>query len=152
MTFVLGIVSGLVTACLLFAIRQGIVKVFEPWFEDRTYHDTKIEGRWKARATIDGQEVERDWEITRHGHDVSAKIKSTSGFDKDQEFNMTGTFKDLILTGTYVRNDPARVDRGTYTLRLIGDGQKFVGKVARYSPQSERVEADKYELFDHHQH
>ena len=146
-SIVLGATTGLVVAVILAICRGFLVKVILPWYENLVYHDVEIEGRWHGKANLGNREVERVWEIARQGHELTATVTSTLGFDKGQVFKMKGSFKNLILTGTYAHTDPARTDRGTYTLKLVGDGQKFEGVIAHYSVESEKVEGGTYVLF-----
>jgi hypothetical protein len=96
LTILIGTTAGLLTAMLVGGVKQYIVKVVLPWYENLIYKDVKIEGRWHAEAVINNRDVERVWVITRQGHDVTATITSTAGFDKGQTFQMKGTFKNLV--------------------------------------------------------
>jgi hypothetical protein len=145
--FLFAMVAGIVTAFVIeVVIKNFWRKVVRPWYENTVYRDAEIEGRWEARAIIDGQEVKRVWKIRRQGHEIKADVTSTGGYDEGETFRMTGTFKNLLLTGSYNPTDPSRTDRGTYTLQLVGDGQRFKGVIAYYSRKNGKVSSGAYEL------
>jgi len=145
--FLFAMVAGIVTAFVIEVIIKNFWRnVVRPWYENTVYRDAKIEGRWEAIATIDHQEVRRLWKISRQGHRIEADIVSTSGFDEGESFRMTGTFKNLLLTGSYNPTDSSRTDRGTYTLQLIEDGQRFKGYIVHYSRRESKVMTGKYDL------
>jgi hypothetical protein len=145
--FLFAMVAGIVTAFVIeIVIKNFWRKVVRPWYENTVYRDAQIEGRWEAKATIDGQEVKRVWKITRQGHAIKADVTSTGGYDEGETFRMTGTFKNLLLTGSYNPTDLSRTDRGTYTLQLICDGQTFKGVIAYYSRDRGIVSYGAYEL------
>ncbi len=146
LTIAVGALTGLVTSGTVFAAKQFIAKVILPWYENLIYQDVKFEGRWYGYATISGENVERVWEISRQGHNFEATVTSTSGPDKGQVFHVKGSFKNLILTGTYTHADPGNTARGTYAFKLIGDGRKFQGGIAYYSTSEEKIQYGPYSL------
>lgn len=145
--FLFAMIAGIVTAFVIeIVIKNFWRKVIRPWYENTVYRDAEIEGRWEATAIIDNQQVKRVWKIRRQGHEIKADVTSISGYDEGEAFRMTGTFKNLLLTGSYNPTDSSRTDRGTYTLQLVEDGQRFRGIIAYYSRKTGEVSSGSYEL------
>lgn len=142
----IGTVTGIIVSVLIWAAQQFAVKVILPWHEDLIYKDAKIEGRWSAKATIEGADVERIWVITRKGHAITAKVTSTHGPDAGETYLVQGTFKNMVLTGSYENTDRASTDRGTYTLRLVHDGALMEGVLLASSSDSSCVLSSPYIL------
>ncbi|MDP2383632.1 MAG: hypothetical protein Q8N00_12600 [Nitrospirota bacterium] len=145
-TIGIGALTGLIVSGIVLIIGQFTVKVVLPWYENLVYHDVKIEGRWYGTAQVSGIEVTRVWIISRQGHNIAATVTSTSGPDVGQVFHVTGSFKNLLLTATYVHSDQTNTARGTYTFKLVGDGHKFDGVIAYYATGSEKVSCGPYTL------
>ncbi|MEO6543004.1 MAG: hypothetical protein ABIP05_03050 [Nitrospiraceae bacterium] len=146
LTIGVGALTGLIVSGIVLTIRQFVLKVVSPWYENMVYHDVKIEGQWYGKAHISGADVERVWVISRQGHNIEATVTSTSGPDVGQVFKVTGSFKNLLMTATYAHSDPTNTARGTYTFKLIGDGHRFEGVIAYYSTSSEKVSCGAYTL------
>jgi hypothetical protein len=132
-----GIISGLIATFLAVVVRTFWMRAVVPWYEERVYRDAKIEGRWRSR--VEYSDAPEDWdefivEITRMSHRVESLLTCVDGANKGNVYKFSGTFGNLILTGSYASIDPARLARGTLTLRLIKDGQAMEGYGAVYSP------------------
>ena len=146
LTIAVGALTGLIVSGIVLTISQFVSKVVLPWYENMVYHDVKIEGQWNGKAHISGADVERVWAISRQGHNIKATVTSTSGPDIGQVFKVMGSFKNLLMTATYVHSDPTNTARGTYTFKLLGDGHKFEGVIAYYSTSCEKVNCGAYTL------
>ena len=141
----IGIVGGIVSAafCLLFATfwKNTIL----PWYEEKVYHDAKIEGKWKGTYNYGEGATEDLIILNRKGHRVWGTIRSVSGVDEGNDYYFEGTFKNLLLTGTYVASDPSKLDRGSFTLMLKENGRLFEGESSNYIDEDHKVDSVKYE-------
>jgi hypothetical protein len=132
-----GIISGLIATFLAVVVRTFWIRAVVPWYEERVYRDAKIEGKWRSHITYSTSP--EDWdefivEIARKSHHVESLLTCVDGANKGNVYKFSGTFGNLILTGSYASMDTARLARGTLTLRLIKDGQAMEGYAAVYSP------------------
>jgi hypothetical protein len=137
-----GVVSGLVATFLAVVARKYWVSVVMPWYEERIYRNAKIEGRWNSRVSY--SKSGHDWDefmfdIQRHSHSVKATLICTDGANKGSVYNFEGTFRNLILTGTYSTTEQSRLARGTLTLMLLNNGDVMDGSAAVYSPTKHGV-------------
>jgi hypothetical protein len=134
---VAGIISGLIATFMALVVRTFWIRAIVPWYEERVYRDAKIEGRWHSR--VEYSDSAEDWdefivEIHRKSHHINATMTCIDGANKGNIYNFSGSFGNLILTGSYVSSDHTRLARGTLTLSLIRDGQAMEGYGAIYSP------------------
>lgn len=146
LTIILGALAGLITSGIVLGVKSFMSKVVLPWYENLVYHDVKFEGRWLGYSTISGEAVERVWDIQRQGHNFEATVTSTSGSDKGHVFLVKGSFKNLILTGTYAHKDSRNTARGSYAFKLLGDGHRFDGVVAYLATGTGTIEHASYTL------
>lgn len=138
----IGIVSGLITTFLVVVMRELWLKVIQPWYEERVYKDAKIEGRWRTSyGSIDSKEIV---ELQRTGHSISGKITVVEGADQGTVYDMRGTFNNLLLTGSYVPVNRSYLDRGSFTLMLVTNGERLEGHTSYYLDGKHTVVADRY--------
>jgi hypothetical protein len=146
-SFTVGIVSGLVTALIIALFDQVWVKIINPWFEEKVYSDAKIEGRWESYC-LDSTKCDLV-DIKRVGHKVIGTITTIVGPDKGKIYAFTGTFRNLILTATYISDNKSYLDRGSFTLMLIENGDMLKGHVAYYLDDKHEIVSGEYELHKH---
>ena len=144
-----GLIGGLVATFLTLVIRKMWLSIIMPWYEERVYHDAHFEGRWEGSESFSDTDpplVDRfTMEIRRQGHRVEATTTCLEGPDRGKVYEFSGSFKNLILTLSWMPRDDTSLERGTLTVKLVENGRKFVGHGAFYSPATERVHASTFE-------
>ena len=143
---IIGVVSGLLTTFVVVVLRLMWLRIAEPWYENKVYKDAAIEGRWKAHVAFDDGSWNELWELYRTGHNVSGVVTTLNGPDEGMTFEIEGTFRNLILTGSYSAKNQAVIDRGTFTFTLVENGRKLIGHSAFYFDQQHAVETCKYNI------
>jgi hypothetical protein len=130
-----GVIGGVFAAAICGIFVCVWIRIIEPWYEELLYKDARIEGAWDGRWTSEtGNEVTEFVDLRRKGHRVWGTIKSVTGPDAGApEYLIQGTFKNLILTAEYESTSRQLLDRGSLTMMLVDDGEKFRGTVAYYS-------------------
>jgi hypothetical protein len=78
-------------------------------------------------------------EIKRQGHNINGRIIEIGGASKTHTYNICGSFKNLILTGTYETFSKDHMDRGAFSLMLLNNGKKLEGFFSSYSDGEHRV-------------
>lgn len=145
-----GIIGGLVATFLTLVIGRIWLSIIVPWYEERVYHDAHFEGRWEGTETFSDTNpplIDRfTIEIRRAGHRVTAITTCLEGPDRGKIYESIGSFKNLILTLSWVPRDDTSLERGTITAKLVENGQKFVGHGSFYSPATERVHSSIFEI------
>jgi len=211
-----GIISGLITALLIFVFAILWRKNIEPWFENLLYQDVCIEGEWsgilipylgledldriakrtawrrfqerlkKERKAEHGEpipassvseqgeqkdvsaelilhndsqptkntESEKEKhikiainsvpiivrvEVFRTGHKVNGRIIEIGGASKVHTYTISGTFKNLILSGCYETCSKDHIDRGALSLMLKNNGKVFEGFFSSYSDYEHKI-------------
>lgn len=151
--FYAGIVSGLVTTLFVVVFRSFWLKVLIPWFEDRVYKDAHIEGTWYSLYPLTVGNRQEIVTLERHGHTVTGKMICMSDYDKGEAYYFSGSFRNMILPLVYESVDKQKTDRGTITLKLVRNAEKFSGTVAAYNTDKDIInslQVDWYRSADEH--
>jgi len=137
-----GVVAGLVATFLALVVRRLWLAIVLPWYEERVYQDAHFEGTWSATESYpDKTKDEYILQLRRHGHRVEGILTCVHRPDDGSVYELAGSFKNLILTATYVSRDRGALDRGAWTLKLTHNGMEFEGCGAYYSPEHDFIEA-----------
>ncbi len=134
-----GIVSGLLVTLLVVVFRAAWRQIVIPWFEERVYKDAHIEGNWFSLYPAPEDPRQETITLKRHGHAVTGVITCISGADKGEVYTVTGSFRNMILPLVYESSDTQKTDRGTITLKLLANAQKFEGKVSSYDNTGDTI-------------
>ena len=130
---VIGIISGILATFLTVVIRSIWLQIIMPWYENVLYKGCKIEGQWETE--IQFHEVINQYLITlkRVGYKITGVMICTSGPNTlGSIYKISGTFKNLILSGTYESTKTRELDQGAFTLMLINNGTLLRGYFAYY--------------------
>lgn len=138
-----GIIAGLVTSFIVITWQQLWINVIQPWYEERIYKDTKIEGRWEISYPHHGGREFAD--LKRTGHHVTGVITAIDGPDKGKAYEFDGTFKNLILTGSYSALQQRSLDRGTISVMLKNNGERFEGHSVFYADECHEMRSERCE-------
>jgi len=78
-------------------------------------------------------------EIKRVGHQVTGKLIEIGGASEVCSYMISGSFKNLILSGCYETTSKDNIDRGALSLMLFDNGKKLEGFFSSYSDSGHRV-------------
>lgn len=99
-------------------------------------NEPRIAGRWKTSFDEEGKNYTETVHLKQRGRVVSATfILKDDEEDEEIVYHFSGTFKNLILSGTYVSTDEANFERGSILLRYTRK-DKFVGQYSFFSKTS----------------
>jgi len=128
----IGVVSGIVTSALIFLFQIIYLRIIRPWYDERVYKDTEIEGRWKI--VYEGVEdlTEEVAELKRNAHHVTGTITVLKGPDAGRTYSLVGEFKNSLLTVNYCAVDKLALDRGAFVLQVTKNGYGFSGQCSYY--------------------
>ena len=130
--------SGLIVAVLVWMWRRYLWEKITGLFPQR---QTKIAGRWRTEF----KEDEHSYSETVTLHQRGRRITADFELEEDGEvtkYRFSGTFQDLILSGTYYSTDETDVERGTILLRYMK--REFKGQNSFFSKHSENVVSSSY--------
>jgi hypothetical protein len=63
------------------------------------------------------------------------------GRDDGQQYDLQGSFRNMILPLTYESHDRQKTDRGTITLKLTYNSGRLEGKIALYSDPDDSIKS-----------
>ncbi|HHF2855184.1 TPA: hypothetical protein ACPJZ8_004408 [Vibrio diabolicus] len=124
---VAGIVAGLITGVLIWLFRVVWLSILKPLTEDLLYKGVRIDGLWFSELVDTDSIHKEEISVVQRGNSISGTIKTLEGQDKGSSYRFTGSFKNLILTGTYESTSKYMTDRGTFTLKLSDNGGELKG-------------------------
>ena len=127
-----GIVSGIVTSLILLFFQKIYLKIVRPWYDERVYKDTEIEGRWKIVYPEIDELTEEVVDLKRSAHDVCGALTVLKGADAGKTYSLSGEFKNSLLTINYCSTDRLALDRGAFVLQLTNNGYGFTGQCSYY--------------------
>ncbi|ALM66753.1 hypothetical protein ACUVJI_04700 [Vibrio parahaemolyticus] len=122
-----GIVAGLVTGVLIWFFRAIWLSILKPRIEDLLYKGVRIDGLWFSELVGAESTHKEEIVVVQRGNKISGTIKTVEGQDKGSNYKFTGSFKNLVLTGTYESTSKYMTDRGTFILRLSDNGGELKG-------------------------
>jgi hypothetical protein len=146
-TIGVGVIAGAIASAFVFFIQVIWKRIIEPWYEKRVYKDAKIDGVWEGKiATLCDTSGEYKEQITLEqiGHQVKGRILCTAGIDLGKEYALEASFKNLILSGTYSQKDPKSLDRGSFSFKLVENGNKLKGYTSFYYTPEDRINYSEY--------
>jgi hypothetical protein len=138
--FVAGVIAGLVVALFVLVMRAIWQRLVIPWFEDRVYKDARIEGPWFSLYPLDVYRRQETISLSRHGHYINGTISCTNGPDAGEQYEISGSFRNMILPLIYETSDPSKTDRGTITLKLEQNARQFTGVAAAYHTHEDSIQ------------
>ena len=133
------IIGGFAVILIQWVWRSGWLP-FAPWIQK---NEPRIVGRWKTQFKEEGQAYSENVTLRQSGRNVTADIVLREG-DDETVYKFVGTFRNLILSGTYQSADEADYERGAILMRYTPRGT-FVGQNAFFSKTSESLVSSRYE-------
>lgn len=152
-----GIISGLLTAILIYGLREYFNRVLIPDYRARIYKGLKVEGDWDVNQqgkTAEGDEltIKRTTKvrIKQKGHLLSGTARSTAlnpGYIQESyEYVINGEIKDSFVTLTFKSKNPGTIAQTTLLLRVMGDGHRLAGYRVFYGLLTDKIDAVACEL------
>jgi hypothetical protein len=100
--------------------------------ENDDQQDELIDRKFFVKIGADMVPIEVRVEIKRIGHSIVGQIVEIGGASDIHTYGVTGSFKNLILTGEYENQDCAHIDRGSLSLMLRENGRSLEGFFSSY--------------------
>jgi len=124
--------------------------------KDKDKDKDKVE-KPKIRIQRSSSEQKSEWENTfsvtlaRKGHVVTGTMLGTTGGNEGRNYTLNGSFRNLILTGTYESTDRTEIERGCFSLMLKNNGSCLYGYMIAYSDSDHDLGAIKTTWSRHRQ-
>ncbi|CAH6927402.1 conserved hypothetical protein [Vibrio chagasii] len=97
--------------------------------------DEVLERKVVIKSLSKGAPIEVRLEIKRIGHQITGTLVEIGGASQIHTYEVSGSFKNLILTGVYENDDRSHIDRGSLSLMLKNNGSKLEGFFSSYADQ-----------------
>jgi hypothetical protein len=106
-----------------------------------SHSEPSIVGKWNTAFQEGGKDAHEEVTVRQRGSRVRGQIALRSE-DETEIYDFEGTFKNLILTGTYGSTDPEDIERGVFVLSYARG--KLTGQYARPSRESDEMISSPY--------
>ena len=149
-----GVVSGVLTACIIWLIHKFFIKIFTPWFEQRVYKGVLLDGTWTAvtddprvltlknGTTISGiKRRNLTLNISQKGSHIKGLFyakaetldsskKSINGEEYYNQYSVCGNIKNNYVILNYEAMSKNRTGMGAIVLQIVHGGTKIIGGMA----------------------
>ena len=103
-----------------------------------------IAGKWRTTFKEEDQKYHESVTLRQQGRNIMADIILREDNDDETVYKFVGTFRNLVLSGTYESTDKTDFERGAILLRYTQQGT-FVGQNIFFSKTSEHLVSGDYE-------
>ena len=128
---VTGLVSGLLTAIVVFFFHEVWLKTISPWYAKYLYKGVDISGQWETKLDlVSGEEPPFNKHIIKVkqvGYSITGHADCVEGYSKGRSYVFKGELLNLTLSCLYSSNDPTRIENGSFSLLLKDDGRSLEG-------------------------
>ena len=143
-SLVIGVISGIITAAVIYLLVVLFDKVLLPWYCQLLYRGVDIQGKWEESLSLgDGKTQIVTVELSQKAHAIKGSVtvvKSTNGkIDRTEIMSLEGAVKDRLFNGTIVPVDKKRVGIVTVLLEIIGDGSRMMGSTTWYDVNTAKI-------------
>ncbi len=144
-TIFLGVISGILTALLLFVVGVLVNRSFLPWYRSLIYSGIDVSGVWKHEINVRSNRTQiSTFKIKPNAHSIKGKA-SVSKYDEKQnllsteDFYVKGKIKDRLVHITLEPTDKKRLGIITYLVEVVGSGNIMKGWSTWYSIINEEL-------------
>lgn len=145
---VIGIVSGVVTAGLLWLTTVFWRNVLEPWFEARVYRGLDVAGIWELENTANefGKKPFDDdeaIEMRQSAHRLSGRLTFHAAGEpsKTRSHQVSGMIRDRLVCFTSQSSDRQSVGYTSVLAEVATDGKTMRGHVIYYDLDTSQIES-----------
>jgi hypothetical protein len=147
MAIVTGVISGVISAVLLFISRALIVAHVLPWYQDLIYRGIDVDGKWYASHinmqqdfSIDIKQsagiIRGDARLQRRADEIDK-----ARFEDVRDFKIDGRIQDRYITLTLSHRNRQRIGVVTLLLEPVCDGRQLDGVMSFISMESNELDS-----------
>lgn len=139
-----GVISGVITAALLYLVGLGFRKQFMPWYRDVTYQGLDVSGPWVAVGDTQGIKGRFELVLEQKAHELSGTLNLSQGKDLANPhtvayLKVTGSVWEGFVTINLKSRDRTRLSYATCLLRSINGGIRLEGTYLYRSIQTDEI-------------
>jgi hypothetical protein len=144
---VLGVVSGVITAALLYVVSLLVRYHLLPWYRAVNYRGVDISGGWTAH-TIGSDKVKAKFELLldQQAHELSGSATIIQGFDLEKPsstviMDVSGSVWEGFITLNMKSRNRARLSYSTSLFRVLNGGIRLQGIYLFRSIKTDEIQA-----------
>ena len=134
------VVGGLLVLALVWFWNNVLPNILQVFY----HHEPSIGGKWKTTFREGDKEFNESVTLTQRGRRIKGSIVLRESDDETTTYKFQGTFRYLILSGTYESTDPTDYEQGAFALRYTRHGT-FTGQHILLSRKAEQLISSDYE-------
>jgi hypothetical protein len=143
-SLVVGVVSGIVTAVILYLLLILFNRIVLPWYRQLVYQGVDIAGKWEEHLDFgNGKTQVITAELTQKANSITGNVtivKAANGqITRTEIMFIKGTIKDRLFSATLIPVDKKRVGMITTLLEVVGDGGRMSGWASWYDVGMARI-------------
>lgn len=146
---VVGVISGLVAAGVVFGATRWWNSILIPWFEARVYHGLDVSGTWELRDQLDpeGEPEFNDREtivLQQRAHRLSGKLTMVDRNTHNirQRF-VSGEVRDRMVCVTMSGDGRRELSYHSLLAEVETDGNTLAGEAVYYNLTDKTIKADR---------
>ena len=140
-----GVISGAISAAILFVARTLIAGHLLPWYHDLVYRGINVDGRWHGSAFAMAQDISitikqragaiaGEAQLMKRGNDAA-------DFEEIREFSVEGRIQDRYITLTLSHKNRQRIGVIAFLLEPVCDGRQLSGVMSFVSIRAQRIDS-----------
>lgn len=132
-SIVLGVISGVLTATMIYLAKEFWLKILLPWYQGFRYQGADISGSWFAEYNDNSEGIKSTYSVSlkQSAHKVTGSMQF-SFVSEDRKFNinynLSGEYWEGYLNLTCRSKDRKMYSHGSMFLKLINNGSGLLGQ------------------------
>ena len=141
----IGIITGIITAVILWFASIFWKKVLLPWFQEFVYKGVNVSGNWiyekeEQVSPTNNRTIEISLDIQQKAHEVFGTFRAKNKYTEDPKeyinyYKIIGLVKDNYLLFSYSAQRKDRTGVGSFLLRVSRGGTQLTGS-AIFTPDA----------------
>ncbi len=129
----LGVISGILTACALFLIKEFWLKILVPWYRSFRYQGADISGGWFAEYTEENTGVKSTYSVViqQNAHRITGSMQCSFVSPERKfniDYNLSGEYWEGYLNLACRSKDRKIYSHASMFLKLVNGGSGLLGQ------------------------
>jgi hypothetical protein len=128
----IGVLSGVMTAALIWAIVSIFKKLLIPWYQIKIYRGINVEDDWSGANERGAGIYNHQLSIKQRGHIIKGNLFVENIFG-DEKFTSTYSFEGVITDGylsvRYYPDNKKAIGLGSLLLKVVDRGNGLTGSI-----------------------
>ncbi|MFD1217561.1 hypothetical protein [Microbulbifer celer] len=143
-TILIGVLSGVLTACLIFLVKEFWVKIIIPWYQGFRYQGADISGSWYAEYRDEDSESVSTFSVvlSQNAHKITGSMQFnfvSSERKLNIDYNLVGEYWEGYLNLSCRSKDRRLYSHAAMFLKLINGGSGLLGQFSFRNAYADQV-------------